>query len=120
MVLTNLLVSQQFEISFTAAYELCLKIGSWLRQPVGQGKQLTTFDVLAATHLQQVAKKMARRSFVKKPTQNTFKITLTAQEIIVLQALFTEYPFTLYQFMMDIDKAALRYDQYVNYNLKIN
>lgn len=110
----EMLISQQFEISYHEALSLAKEISKRLYRPVTEQSKLQPFEVLAAAHLKSAGRKLAHRLVNRKPMVHKFRLSLTAQEIICIRQIITSYPEELYNFLGQIDCKALNYDQVVN------
>jgi len=107
----HLLISQQIELNYYEAYDLCAELYGRLSRPVDQKNKLQPLEVLAAAYLLSAAKKISRRMY-RKP--GPYKITFTAQEIIAIHQLINTYPPELYSVLSKFEQKALNFDRVMN------
>ncbi|WP_299755338.1 hypothetical protein [uncultured Pontibacter sp.] len=114
--MSTLLISQQVEVRVGEAWELYRWIQAWLSKPIERENRLQPFEVLAATHLQKVARKLWSRLTKGRTAKGMYKITLTAPELLAIHEVIHEYPVELYNILSQIDRKVLNYDAIVECN----
>ena len=114
----DLLISQQFEMSYHEALSLAKEISRWLYRPVTVENKLQPFEVLGAVYLKSAGRKLAQRLVGRKPKVQKFRLSFSAQEIIALRQIIITYPEELSDFLVQLDRKALNYDQVVHFDYK--
>lgn len=112
----QLLINQEIMLHRHEIMALLSELLKSLHKPIDQENKLQPQEVLAFPYLESLAKRLLKR-VVGSPQKRIYKVTLSAQEIIAVQALIRLYPPELYNTFSLINCKALNYDQVINFNI---